>query len=130
MSRYCENESCPASRLELDITELKGCVDTLTQTAALNNKHADSDRNALAERIGKIEDKLDRVAEELQKEVAKLIGKWSIIIVLISAMATVAITNVLDAAEEKGSLAAIPPKLELSIQTGKGHKNEGLGGSF
>ena len=108
---------CPAGHLAISIAEIKGQLDALTKASAQSESFSSENRLNVHQEITDVETKLERIEQRLmdkisalQWEVAKLMGKWSIIIIVITSLASIGVSYFVTELHRPENIAALPPK--------------------
>lgn len=120
---------CPANKLEVALAEIRGQLDTMSKSNTQYESFSAENRLHVHQELVDVEAKLERIEQRLmdkisalQWEVAKLIGKWSIIILIVSALGSVAMSYMHTGISAE-NLTALPPKT-LSGDVFKATKDE------
>lgn len=126
-----DNPDCPAgNKLAVSIAELKGQVDAIAKANEQSENFSSENRLNVHREIVDVEAKLERIEQRLmdkitalQWEVAKLIGKWSIIILIVTSVASVGMSYLHAGISRPETVPALPPKT-LSSDVFKATENE------
>lgn len=117
-----ENQGHSEDSLRVSLAELRGHLEGINVRIALQGKMSAQDRQSLREELEAFKTSISTKVEDLQKEVAKLMGKWAVTAMIVGALITLGISDMY--IKEMRPVDAIPPKVEHTYTLPEREEND------